>query len=371
MIRLLSIQPVSERGGSDQAILRMFRGLSSSEFTCHLVVPAEPPLRAEFERAGVTVHIVPMERISTSHGARGWLRYATGWPVAVARLARLIRRLDIHVVHTNSLHSWYGWAAAYLTRRPHVWHAREIAVQSNRALTLERFLTRHFATTVICMSQAIADQLPDAPTVVIRESVDHHEFRPGLAGRFRAGAGIADDVFLFGAAGRVDTWKGFDVLLEAFADASAGRDDMHLAVVGGPVRGKEALFEQLECRAAAIPNAHWLGPRTDMPEFLADLDGFALPSTEPEPYGLVIVEALASGVPAVVTDAGGPPEIAADAEPGSVLLVPPSNPALLADAMLKMAGAASGSSAEQRRNRTPLHPERRDPFSAIFRDARS
>ena len=78
MIRLLSIQPVAERGGSDQALLRMFRSLPPDEFECHVVVPAEPPLRTDFEAAGVTVHIVPMRRISTSHGALQWVGYAFG-----------------------------------------------------------------------------------------------------------------------------------------------------------------------------------------------------------------------------------------------------------------------------------------------------
>src|SRR5262245_10378012 len=125
MIRLLSIQPVAERGGSDQALLRMLRSLPPDEFECHVVVPAEPPLRADLEAAGATVHIVPMRRISTSHGALQWVGYASGWPVAVLRLHSLLKRLDVGVVHTNSLNSWYGWAAARMARRPHVWHRSE------------------------------------------------------------------------------------------------------------------------------------------------------------------------------------------------------------------------------------------------------
>ena len=166
----------------------MLRSLPSAEFECHLVVPADPPLRAELEAAGVGIHIVPMARISTSHGVAEWARYAIGWPIAVARISRLIRRLDIDVVHTNSLHSWYAWAAAALTRRPHVWHGREIVVQSRAALRVERFLTRHFATLVICMSQAIADQLDADPAkvVVVYETADPAEFSPARAGRFRA-----------------------------------------------------------------------------------------------------------------------------------------------------------------------------------------
>jgi hypothetical protein len=98
-----------------------------------------------------------MRRISTSHGALQWVGYAFGWPVAVLRLHSLLKKLDAGVVHTNSLNSWYGWAAARMARRPHVWHARELVWQSGVALKLDRFLTRRYAARVIAMSQAIAD----------------------------------------------------------------------------------------------------------------------------------------------------------------------------------------------------------------------
>jgi glycosyltransferase involved in cell wall biosynthesis len=369
MIRLLSVQPVAERGGSDQALLRMLRSLPSAEFECHLVVPADPPLRAELEAAGVQVHVVPMARISTSHGAAEWARYAIGWPLAVGRIARLITRLDIDVVHTNSLHSWYAWAAATLTRRPHVWHAREIVVQSRAALKVERFLTRRFATLVICMSRAIADQLDADPAkvVVVYETADPAEFSPVRAGRFRASVGIADDAPLVGAAGRIDTWKGFDVLLDAYARAVAERPELQLVVAGGPVTGKATLFEQLAARAGALPGAHWLGARSDVPDLLADLDLFVLPSTEPEPYGLVVVEALASGVPVVVTDAGGPREIAAGAIPGSARLVPPGDAPALAAAILAALAEEGPSSTALRRARPLRREPEPDRFAALFR----
>lgn len=345
----------------------MVRSLPSGEFDCHVVVPADPPLRADFERAGVTVHVVPMHRISTSHGALDWAAYAAGWPPAVVRITRLIRRLQIDVVHTNSLHSWYGWAAAVLCRRPHVWHAREIVVQSGAALKVERFLTHHHADLVICMSQAIADQLPGANTVVAYETADPDEFNPGRAGRFRASVGIADDAPLVGAAGRIDTWKGFDVLLDAFASVRQQIPTAELVVAGGPVEGKESVFGRLSARAAGIPGAHWLGPRPDVPDLLADLDVFVLPSTEPEPYGLVLVEALASGVPVVATDAGGPPEIVMRATPGSGRLVPPRDARALREAIVEALGEVWTTSASARAARSPLQEPEPEPFSALFR----
>ena len=366
MIRLLSVQPVAERGGSDQALLRMIRSLPSDEFDCHIALPAPSPMHAELTAAGATLHVVPMRRLSLSHGASEWVAYAAGWPLAVARLTRLARRLDVDVFHTNSLHSLYGWAAAALVRRPHVWHAREIVVQSRAALGLERFLTRRFASEVIAMSKAIADQLDRRNVEIVYETVDPAEYRPDLAGRFRARTGVPDDAPLVGAAGRIDTWKGFDVLLDAYERAKRARPDMHLVVAGGAVVGKDGLAAELEARADGLDDVHWLGPRTDMPEIFADLDLFALPSTEPEPYGLVAVEALASGVPVVVTDAGGPPEILARAAPGGGRAVPPGDPVALAGAITDLLVPATDS-ATRRGRRSLQPPDEGARFASIFR----
>jgi len=332
MIRILSVQGVAERGGSDFCMLGMLRSLPAEEFETHVVVPSEPPLRQEFEAAGATVHILPMRRITTQGGLAWWVLYALEWPLTVLRLAQLVRRLRIGVVHTNSLHSWYAWAAAWWTRRPHVWSAREIAVQSPAAARLERFLTRQFATVVVSMSRAIAARLEPRDSRVIVDDVDPDRFHPRRAGVFRRAHGIPDDAVLVGAAGRIDTWKGFEVLLEAHERVCKRRADIHLAVCGPAVIGKEDYEARLRRRAGSLPNVHWLGLVKDINAFHADLDVFVLPSTAPEPFGLVLLEALASGVPVIATHHGGPAELLdGHAERGN--LVTPGDPAALAEAI--------------------------------------
>jgi glycosyltransferase involved in cell wall biosynthesis len=368
MIRLFSIQPVAERGGSDQALLRMLRSLPPDEFECHVAVPADPPLRSELETAGVTVHVVPMRRISTSHSMFQWVGYAFGWPIAVARLRSLVRRLDIDVVHTNSLNSWYGWAAARLAKRPHVWHAREIVVQSGTALKVERTLAKRYATRVIAMSHAIADQLDPANVVVIHESAEPAEYRPDRAGQFRSSVGIPDDAPLVGSAGRIDTWKGIDVLLDAWPAVKQLQPSAHLVVAGGRVAGKGEYHDTLSARAASLPDVHWLGMRDDIPDLFADLDVFVLPSTEPEPYGLVAVEALASGAHVVATDAGGPPEILATSHPGAGRLVPPRDAAALAWGIAAELDKALPTTAARRAGRPQLRDPGSEQFAGVFRD---
>ena len=64
------MQPVAERGGSDQALLRLVRSLPPGEFDFHIALPGPSPLATEFAAAGATLHEIPMHRLSTSHGGR-------------------------------------------------------------------------------------------------------------------------------------------------------------------------------------------------------------------------------------------------------------------------------------------------------------
>ncbi len=367
--RILSVQPVCDGGGSEHALIRMIRQLAEDGWECHVIVPAPARLAEEYAAAGAVLHIVPMARLTTSGSRTRWIGYALRWPLTVARLILLTHRVGTQVVHSNSLHSWYGWAAAAIARRPHVWHAREMVVQSRAALGVERWLARHFATVVIAVSAAVAAQLDPANVTVITDEADPAQFRPDRAGRFRAAAAIDDQVPLVGSVARLDTWKGFDVLLDAYPAIRAARPLVELVVAGGVVAGKEDYAARLEARAAGLSGVHWLGPRRDVGDLMADLDVFVQVSTEPEPFGLVVVEALASGVPVVAGAAGGPVEILAEADglAGSPAgrLVDPGDAAALAAAALALL-PPGGSDAARRRARKPLRRPGDARFSPIF-----
>jgi glycosyltransferase involved in cell wall biosynthesis len=365
-IRILSVQPVAERGGSDQALLRLVRSLPPHEFDFHIALPGPSPLAAEYEAAGATLHEIPMRRLSTSHDGTDWAAYAAGWPLAVARLVRLARRLHVEVVHSNSLHTWYGWAVAKLIRRPHVVHAREIVVQSSAALRVERALCRWFATRVVAVSYAVGAQLDPANVVVFDEYLDPEEFSPSRAGWFRARVGVPDETPLLGAVARLDPLKGLDALLDAFATVRGARPDAELVIVGSPVLDRERYAEQLRTRVAGTAGVRLLEARDDIPDVMADLDVLALPSIEPESYGLVLVEALASGTPVVTTDHGGPPEIVARARPGTARAVGVGDPDALARALLDL--LPEHTTSERRRARRPAFTPAPPRFAELFRE---
>jgi hypothetical protein len=106
--RILSVQPAVDGGGSEHALIRMIHQLVEDGWECHVAVPAVARLGDEYAAAGAVLHIVPMARLTTSGGRGRWVSYAARWPLSVLRLARLARRLDAGVIHSNSLHTWYA-----------------------------------------------------------------------------------------------------------------------------------------------------------------------------------------------------------------------------------------------------------------------
>jgi glycosyltransferase involved in cell wall biosynthesis len=349
------------------ALLRLTSQLSAAGWTVHVALPAASPMAEEFASAGVALHVVPMHRISTSHRASAWLAYAVGWPKSVFELWRLSRRAQADVVHSNSLHSWYGWAAARLAGKPHVWHAREIVVQSRAALGVERFLALHFARQVLAISEAVASQLHRSNVLVVHEEADAAEFHPGRAGRARKVLGLSDEALTVGYVGRIDTWKGIDVLLDSvpLLRAHLAAKAIEIVVAGGAVGDKEAYGERLRSQAEQL-GVLWLGPLPGpvAADLIADLDCLVLPSTEPEPWGLVLVEALACGTPVVATDAGGAREILAGLPPEGGRLVPPRDPAGLAAAVAEL--LPSTTNTELRRARPVLRAGQPAPYAEIF-----
>jgi len=135
------------------------------------------------------------------------------------------------------------------------------------------------------------------------------------AAGIRQELGLAEDVFLVGAVGRLHASKGMDVLISAFK-ASAPANAALVILGEGPQRAA------LESLRANDPRIHLLGYRPVVQDCLRDLDLFVSPSRE-ESFGLAIIEAMSMGVPLIATATEGPGEFLLDhpvtlVSPGSV-----------------------------------------------------
>lgn len=344
--KVLYLHTTSEVGGSDVSLAHLVERLDPARYRAVVALPSDGPLVARLEAAGAAVRVVPRMKKLTSRKGKAWLAlFAINYPMGVAALTSLIRRERIDIVHTNTIHNLYGWAAARAARVPHVWHVREIVWQSAALRAVERRLALQGSARVIVTSKAVGRLFEDdgarpASVVQIENGVDTGRFAPGPGDRVRRDLAIPADAPLVGAAARLDIWKGLEDFIDAAARVRQTRPDARFLIAGGAIDGLEAYEAELKDRARAAGLAdvlHFAGWRYGpdvMPDVYRALDVFVLPSREAEPFGLVVLEAMACARPVVATAHGGPVDIVQDGTTG--LLVEPRSSEAMAGAVVAL-----------------------------------
>jgi glycosyltransferase involved in cell wall biosynthesis len=222
----------------------------------------------------------------------------------------------------------------------------EIITQPRWLRWLIARLVTTWATHVVANSGPAASHLlalgaapgAQARLSVIPDAVDTTRFHPNNDSRpLRSTWGIAPDQVLIGVVGRIHTGKGHGVLVEAVSMLHDRCPQARFVVVGDVVPGQPQPKHDLEAaiaRHGLVNRVTLAGFCADAPSVMAALDVLVLPSTSPEPFGLVLVEAMASAKPVVATAHGGPLDIILDGQTG--LLVPPGDAQALAAALERL-----------------------------------
>lgn len=201
-------------------------------------------------------------------------------------------------------------------------------------------LTCRLATVVVADGfelRALAEELRLAPAGRIRVLAEGSANGVGphrAEARYRAELGIPEDAVVVTFAGRITRDKGIRELVEAWRVLAQRRPDAHL-VIAGRVDGPDPAGPELEAALAALPRTHLVGHVDDLDRLWSDSDLCVLPSYR-EGLPLVVIEAAAAGVPAVVCDFTGGRETVRDGVTGRV--VPRRDAAALAGALDELVG---------------------------------
>lgn len=306
-MRILHIITPSRLSGAELLVLRMSSAMVRKG---HEVSVLSKPIKSFMEAADRHSVQVSGARIG-----------GKGSAVACARMVREVRRLapDVVLAHLSTAAFW-GSLAARWCRTPCIGyvHATAHAVWYRRCPAL------------VCVSEAVAADLRrqgvgSARLHVVRNGLDPGPFVRSSASRVYS----ADRAVTVGTVAHLSRKKGFDVLL-AVAEALPS---LRFAVVGeGPLRGELEAWS----RSRLDGRLDVMGWRADVAEAMQAFDVFALLSRQ-EGLPLVILEAMASGLPVVATRISGIPEVVADGETG--LLVDPGDVGEGAAAIQRLAGS--------------------------------
>jgi glycosyltransferase involved in cell wall biosynthesis len=290
----------------------------------------------------VTVVTRPSERWAAEARAAGFAHlgffHSPVDPVGAVRLARVLRRDRVEVVHA---HKGGGRTLTLLARglglRPPLVVNRGVSfpmATASRWLDGSRLVTRIVAVCQAIKDDLVRQGLPARKIEVVYSGTDTEWFDPDRA----SGAGVRQELGLRAGTPLVTQVgvrepKGNDDLLRAFGRIRAARPDTRLLLVGARP-GKRAPLETL-ARAAGLGDAVTIwGYRDDVPEVLAAADVSVDASYEGLGVTGTLRESLAMETPVVATRAMGNPELVGHEEHG--LLVPPRDPEALAVAVLRL-----------------------------------
>jgi len=358
-MRLLFINSINMFGGGEIWMLRTLRALQERGHHVWLCCRPETEVGKRAVAQGIAVAFVKFGGDFN--------------PRTIFKLARFMKRERIDVVLTNmDKELRLGGLAAKLAGVPVVFPSRCIDYPLKNRWRY-RFAYNVLATRIMANSQATKRALLrhapwlDAERIeVIYHGIDAEPFAQPSACNFRAEWGVKSDEPLLGFVGQLDERKGIRVLLAAFQRIKRELPQTRLVFVGqGPLR---------ESIADEVKKHNW-GDAVLLPGFLDDIAGvmqaidiLLLPSFW-EGFGIVLIEAMAAGKPAISTDTSSMPEIIVDGQTGYI--VPPGDAEALAERAIKLLRDSSlrekfGKAARQRVLEKFTHQRMIDEIENLF-----
>lgn len=334
MLRVAYIDHTAKWSGGEVALFNILTHIG--EQINPLVILAEEGTLAErLREKGIDVRIIPMDESIRSRGRNA---VNLGAPAAAIKLlsygrklAPLLKEEKVDCVHTNSLKSaLYGAIAAKKAGIPLIWHIRDhIGTPYLKPVVAKviRLLSRLLPNGVIANSHSTLNalELPRSKKTLVVYSAFAKAIGNGIGKRDQKDFNVL-------LVGRLAHWKGQHIVLEA-AKSFKDKPNVKFWLAGDALFGEEAYKQELlqKIEKDNITNVSLLGHVDDIQGLMNTADLLIHTSVTPEPFGQVIVEGMAAGLPVIASNEGGPVEIVVPGETG--LLIEPGDPKLLAESI--------------------------------------
>lgn len=326
-MRILITAPWGQRLGGAEAMLQgVLEGAGTDGHELEVIFFEDGPWPRELRHAGLRVEVIPAGR----------LRQAHRWLATVVRLARIFRaRKPDVILNWSAKTQLYGSPAAVLAGMSDrvVWWQQAIPERS----WLDSSATLLPAAAVGCYSRASvvaqARLFPKRPTFAVAAGSPE----PDPAGSEPPVLELPAGVPIVGLVGRLQVWKGQDQLLRAHALLKQRGHAMHTVIVGGDSYGLSpeyaASLAPLAAELGITQEVTMTGEVPDAGPYIERMD-ILVNASDPEPFGIVILEGMARGVAVVAVNSGGPEEFVEDGATG--ILARSGSPQDLADALQRL-----------------------------------
>jgi glycosyltransferase involved in cell wall biosynthesis len=331
-------------GGSLTGILQLIDRLDRTRFAPALLLYQTKEIIPQLEASGVPVAVLPPQPGWYADGDRGrlgraWLRVHEIGSVVLPRARAVAAELrkaapDIVYLANGVSPNLDALVAAARVGVPTLVHEKGFRRIGPRERVMSRWIDTFVGMTDLVTAHARARGVQARRHLTVYDGIDCERFTGGGGAAVRAELGIPADAPVIGIVGHIQSWKGQDLVVQAMARLHAAHPELRCLIVGGVHRQGADYAEAMRARITAEGLGERVlltGARRDVAACLDAMDVAIHASTNPEPFGRVLIEAMALGRPLIAPREGGPLEIVVDGETG--LLVAPRDPAALAAAI--------------------------------------
>lgn len=341
MKKILFINLYVEIGGGEAGLLNITKEIDRESFEPVLLINKYGPLYDAAIKEGIKVVIIPFGVMEI----RKLLN-----PINLCKILRdsikiygFVKKENIDLIHCSDLLSVINLLFVKLfLRTPVIYHIIFFheKIRLKALNILGKFIINRF---VACSNAVKTDFLkktnfPEKKVSMIWYGIDLQKFRKrdteytlGMKSKLNLPPGK----HFIAMIARYDTWKGHSTFINAAEEILRKRDNVIFGIFGGNLNSdihpmyshyEKSIINQIKDRSLQ-DKILLFGHRDDIPEIISAIDIFVCPSQN-EPFGLVLAEAMASYVPVIASDSGGPMEIIINSESG--LVFPTGNSRILA-----------------------------------------
>lgn len=330
-MKIAIVMPLAvQLGGAELTLWHLMQHRQDTDVDWLVVFLEDGPMVAQLQSLGVETCLVRGGRLREPHL----------FMAAVTQIAAIARRSRADLIF-----SWmtkahlYSSVAAMLAGIPSVWYQHGLPSSQSG---MDKIATMLPACGILTCSKGAAEAQarlrPSRPIHIVYPGVEIDRFDPRVLPspqEMRRKLDLPDSGPLIGIAARLQRWKGIHVLVEAMPQVLRSHPDAHCVVVGGKHEWEPDYPEYLESQIAALgigDRIKMVGFQRNIPEWMQAMD-VIVHASDYEPFGMVVVEAMALGKPVVAGARGGPSEIITDGVNG--LLTPYGDTEALASAIVR------------------------------------
>ncbi|MBP5841815.1 glycosyltransferase family 4 protein [Lactiplantibacillus plantarum] len=333
MKKILYLHAGAEMYGADKILLELVEGIDKTKFEPLVILPEKGLLVDELLKRKIDVRVMPYPIVRRKYFTPwGMLRFLFTYLCYAIKLTRIVRAENIKVVHVNTTAVWEGVWIRVFSRSKIVWHVHEIITHPAIVYRVVCFLLQHFSDKVITVSEATKQHLLEGKIIepskieVVRNGIDGNLVVSKDDTSFRRKLGLNENIVVIGMVGRINAWKGQTDFLQAVVPVLENSAETFAVIVGSPYRGEEErlnmLIQEIDSLPEKISSRIKIIPfQREVSKVYALIDIFVLPSTSPDPFPTVALEAMANGLPIVGYAHGGVTEMVEDNETGYLVEV--------------------------------------------------